>query len=255
MLKQATFRFYEELNDFLPNDKKKVAFVRSFSGNPSIKDVVEAIGVPHVEVDLILVNGTSVDFTYILRDNDLVSVYPVFETIGIDSVTHLRAKPLRVSTFILDVHLGKLAKYLRMLGFDALYRNDNDDPEIIRISLSEHRIILTRDIGLLKVKTVTHAYFVRSQHPKGQLAEVMKYFDLYQAIDPFNRCIKCNGQLEPVEKGKIIHRLEPLTIKYFKEFYRCTDCQSIFWEGSHYEHMQRFIQAIKDSVDIQNLQE
>ena len=252
MLKQATFRFYEELNDFLPNDKKKVPFIRPFSGNPSIKDQIEAIGVPHVEVDLILVNGESVDFTYILQDEDFVSVYPVFETFGIAPVTHLRAKSLRVSTFILDVHLGKLAKYLRMLGFDTLYRNDNDDPEIIRISLAEHRIILTRDIGLLKVKTVTHAYFVRSQHPKGQLTEVLKYFDLYRAIDPFNRCIKCNGQLKPVYKERIIHRLEPLTIKYFNEFFRCTDCQSIFWEGSHFDHMQRFIQAIQDSVHIQN---
>jgi len=182
MEKQATFRFYEELNDFLPSDKKKVDFISPFSGNPSIKDIIEAMGVPHVEVDLILVNGNSVDFKYILRDNDRVSVYPVFETLGINNVTHLRAQPLRVSTFILDVHLGKLANYLRMLGFDTLYRNDNDDPEIIRISLDEHRIILTRDIGLLKVKSVTHAYFVRDQHPKKQLSEVLKHFDLYKAF-------------------------------------------------------------------------
>ena len=204
MLKQATFRFYEELNDFLPLDKKKVDFVRPFSGNPSIKDIIEAIGVPHVEIDLILVNGNSVDFKYILQNNDRVSVYPAFETLGINNVTHLRAQPLRVSTFILDVHLGKLANYLRMLGFDTLYRNDNDDPEIIRISLEEHRIILTRDIGLLKVKSVTHAYFVREQHPKRQLEEVLKHFDLYKDINPFNRCIKCNGHLEPVEKEEIL---------------------------------------------------
>jgi len=249
MLNQATFRFYEELNDFLPNDKRKVPFVHSFSGNPSIKDQIESTGVPHVEVDLILVNGESVDFNYILQDKDYVSVYPVFETFGIAPLTHLRAKPLRVAAFILDVHLGKLAKYLRMLGFDTLYRNDNDDPEIIRISLTEHRIILTRDIGLLKVKTVSHAYFVRSQNPKKQLVEVLEYFDLYQAIDPFNRCIKCNGQLEPVDKDEIIHRLEPLTIKYFNEFYLCTDCQSVFWEGSHFDHMQSFIHKIQDAVE------
>jgi len=245
MLKQATFRFYEELNDFLPSDKKKVEFVRSFNGNPSIKDIIEAMGVPHVEVDLILVNGISVDFKYILQDNDRVSVYPVFETLGINKVTHLRPKALRNPTFILDVHLGKLAKYLRMLGFDTLYRNDNDDPEIIRISLDEHRIILTRDIGLLKVKTVTHAYFVRDQHPKEQLAEVLKHFDMVQDIHPFNRCVKCNGQLESVDKDKIIHQLEPLTIKYFNEFYKCADCNSIFWKGSHYDHMQEFVKSIQ----------
>jgi uncharacterized protein len=248
MLKQATFRFYEELNDFLPLDKKKVDFIRPFSGNPSIKDIIEAIGIPHVEIDLILVNGSSVDFKYVLQDNDRVSVYPVFETLGINNVTHLRAQPLRVSTFILDVHLGKLAKYLRMLGFDTLYRNDNDDPEIIRISLEEHRIILTRDIGLLKVKSVTHAYFVREQQPKRQLEEVLKHFDLYKDINPFNRCIKCNGYLEPVEKERIIQHLEPLTIKYFNEFYQCADCHGIYWEGSHYEHMLEFIQTIQQEV-------
>ena len=249
MLKQAVFRFYEELNDFLPLDKRKVDFVRPFSGNPSIKDIIEAIGVPHVEIDLILVNGNSVDFKYILKDNDRVSVYPVFETIGIIHVTHLRPRPLRKTAFILDVHLGKLARYLRLLGFDTLYQNDNDDPEIIRISLDEHRIILTRDIGLLKVKTVTHAYFIRDQHPKGQLAEVLNHFDLFQDIHPFSRCIKCNGQLEAVDKQDIIQQLEPLTIKYFNDFSRCTCCQSVFWEGSHFERMQSFIHSIKNEAD------
>lgn len=244
MEKQATFRFYEELNDFLPVTKKKVEFVRVFSGNPSIKDSIESMGVPHVEVDMILVNGISVDFKYILQDNDVVSVYPVFETLGISNVTHLRSKPLRNSTFILDVHLGKLAGYLRMLGFDTMYQNDNDDNEIIRISLDEHRIILTRDIGLLKVKSVTHAYFVRNQHPKEQLVEVLNHFDLYGDIHPFVRCIKCNGPLEPIEKEKIIRQLEPLTIQYFNKFSRCTDCKSVFWEGSHFEHMQSFIQTL-----------
>jgi uncharacterized protein with PIN domain len=248
MVKQPTFRFYEELNDFLPVNKKKVDFLHQFAGNPSVKDIIEAIGVPHLEIDLILVNGASVDFKYIPKDNDRVSVYPIFETIGISGVTHLRDKPLSETKFILDVHLGKLAKDLRILGFDTMYRNDNDDPEIIRISLAEHRIILTRDIGLLKVRTVTHAYFVRSQHPKEQITEILNHFDLYRSIDPFNRCIKCNGYLEPVEKEKIIQQLEPLTIKYFNSFFRCNNCQSIFWEGSHYEHMHSFIQEIQNTA-------
>lgn len=247
MLKQAIFRFYEELNDFLPIEKRNIAFVYRFNGTPSIKDVIEAIGVPHVEVDLIMVNGHSVDFKYHLKDKDNISVYPVFETISIANVSHLRDNPLRETKFILDVHLGKLARYLRMLGFDTIYQNDNDDNEIIRISLSEHRIILTRDIGLLKVKSVSHAYFIRNQDPKRQLTEVLRHFDLYHDIDPFNRCIKCNGKLEMVEKEMIIQQLEPLTKKYFNKFYRCTSCQSIFWEGSHFEHMQGFIKKIKDS--------
>jgi len=253
MKKQVTFRFYEELNDFLSFDKKKVAFVHSFTGNPSIKDMIEAIGVPHVEVDLILVNGKAVDFNYIVKNDDRVSVYPVFETLEISGVSHFWEKPLRETKFILDVHLGKLAKHLRMLGFDTTYRNDYDDKEIIRISLEEHRIILTRDIGLLKVKTVTHGYFMRSQKPKVQLTEVLTHFDLYQAIDPFSRCIKCNGKLEPVEKEEIIQQLEPLTQKYFDKFFRCTNCQSLYWEGSHFESIKNFINSIKNPAE-ENIQ-
>ena len=215
---RATFRFYEELNDFLPAGRRKTAFAYSFDGNPTVKDAIEAMGVPHVEVDMILVDSQPVGFAYKLKDNDYVSVYPMFETLNISGVSPLRGKPLRDTKFILDVHLGKLVKYLRLLGFDTLYRNDYDDWEIIRISLAEHRIILTRDIGLLKVKTVTHGYWVRNQQPKAQVKEVLQHFDLYSAIDPFNRCIKCNGSLEVVEKDTILDQLGALTKKYFDEF-------------------------------------
>lgn len=245
MLKQATFRFYEELNDFLPLDKRKVNFAHTFQGEPSIKDVIENIGVPHVEVDLILVNGKSVNFKYLLQNKDSVSVYPVFETLNISSVTHLREKPLREMKFILDVHLGKLAKYLRILGFDTFYRNNCDDPEIIRISLDEQRIILTRDLGLLKVKKVTHGYYIRNQQPLEQLREVMNYFDLFDLIQPFTRCAKCNGFLQLTAKSEIDDQLEPLTRKYFDKFYRCANCRSIFWEGSHYARLKSVIDTVK----------
>ena len=238
MVNHATFRFYEELNDFLPLDKKKVAFIHSFGGTPSIKDAIEAIGVPHVEVNLIQVNNQVVDFNYRLKNNDIVSVYPVAK---------IQKKGAKEIKFILDVHLGKLAKYLRMCGFDTVYQNDYGDKKIIEISLEENRIILTRDIGLLKVKSVSNGYFIRDQNSKAQLIEVLKYFDLYQAINPFNRCIKCNGKLESIEKEKIIQQLEPLTQKYFDTFFRCTHCQSIFWEGSHFDRMSNFINTIKNS--------
>ena len=244
--KQAMFRFYEELNDFLPHAKVKVAFAYAFNGSPSVKDAVEAIGVPHVEVDLILVNGESVDFAYRLQHDDYVSVYPTFETLDISGITLLRERPLRHTKFILDVHLGKLAKYLRMLGFDTLYRNDYSDAEIIRIALAEQRIILTHDLRLLMVKVVTHGYWVRSQKPREQVKEVMDRFDLHSQIDPFNRCISCNGMLVEVPKASILDRLEPLTIKCFDEFYQCRDCGNIYWEGSHYERMQYFIKNLEE---------
>ena len=165
MLKTTEFRFYEELNDFLPAAKKKSLFTYNFECSPSVKDAVEAIGVPHTEIDLILVNGISVTFSYRLQDGDVISVYPVFESMDISNVTHLREKPLRESRFILDVHLGTLVRYLRMIGFDILYENNYEDSEIVKIAKDEKRIILTRDVELLKIKTVTHGYWIRSKKP------------------------------------------------------------------------------------------
>lgn len=243
-IKHTEFRFYEELNDFLPADRKKRGFLYKYEGTTSVKDAIEAIGVPHVEVDLIIVNGKSIDFTYRLTGNERVAVYPVFESLDITPLVHLRSKPLRRSRFILDVNLGALARRLRMLGFDCLYRNDYEDAEIADISVAEKRIILTRDRGLLKIGKVTHGYWVRSQIPEEQIEEVLQRFDLYSQISPFKRCISCNGHLEAVKKEEVIDQLEPLTKQYYDEFYRCKECTRIFWKGSHYESMLRKINRI-----------
>ncbi len=235
--KTAFFRFYEELNDFLPEPKRKRTYPYSFDGKPSVKDAVEAEGVPHTEVDLILVNGRSVNFGHHLQDGDRVAVYPVFESLDISPLIRLREKPLRKTRFILDVHLGKLARSLRLLGFDTMYRNDLDDPEIIEIAAEEGRIILTRDIGILKHSAVTHGYWLRSTDPEEQVREVLNRFDLYGQIRPFHRCINCNGLIEPVDKAEIQSRLQPRTQTYYDEFFRCTDCGRIYWKGSHYRKM------------------
>ena len=180
----AQFRFYEELNDFLAPDKKKRDFSYPFNGRPSIKDAIEAIGVPHTEVELILANGRSVGFDYPLKHGDRVSVYPVFESLDISPVVRVREKPLREPSFILDVHLGRLAKLLRMLGFDTRYRNDYRDIEIVDISIKERRIILTRDRGILKNRSVTHGYCLRSTEPIAQAREVLQRFDLFSQVTP-----------------------------------------------------------------------
>ena len=244
MQKSAQFRFYEELNDFLPADRKKTQFSYYFEFNPSVKDAIEAVGVPHTEVDLILVNSESVTFSYHLRDGDKVSVYPVFESMDITNVTHLREKPLREPKFILDVHLGKLAKYLRLLGFDTLYENSYDDSEIVAIARDQNRAVLTRDVSLLKNKSVTHGYWIRSQHTKDQLTEVIRRFDLASNINPFYRCTVCNGIIEKVGKESIMDRLEPKTKRYYDEFYKCTSCEKIYWKGSHYNKMDNFVKKI-----------
>jgi len=233
----ASIRFYEELNDFLPKDKKKTTFLYTFQGNPSVKDLIESLGVPHVEVDLILVNGKSVDFKHKVKDEDNISVYPVFESLDITAATHLREKPLRVIKFILDEHLGKLSKYLRLCGFDTLISTGYNDKEIVRISVAEKRIILTRDRQLLKNKRVTHGYWIRSDDAKEQVREVLRRFDLKDMTEPFTRCIECNSMLIEVKKEEIEDRLLPGTRKYYNDFKKCTGCDRIYWEGSHYERM------------------
>lgn len=237
----AEFRFYEELNDFLPPQQRKRTNVYRFSGHPGIKDPIEAFGVPHPEVDLIIVNGQSVGFDYQLQAGDRVAVYPVFESLDISSLIKLREKPLRNPRFILDVNLGKLAKRMRLLGFDSLYRNDYRDADIVNVAVNEQRIVLTRDRRLLHVKQISHGYWVRAVDVKSQVDEVLRRFDLYGEICPFARCLVCNGVLVPVAKADILEHLEPKTRLYYEVFQQCADCHRIYWEGSHMEKMrQRF---------------
>lgn len=242
--KTASFRFYEELNDFLPIARKKIQFLYTFKGNPSVKDTIEAIGVPHTEIDLILVNDASVDFSYLVQDGDQIAVYPTFEAIDISPLTKLRPKPLRNTKFILDVHLGKLAKYLRLLGFDTLFETGYEDDEIVKIAKQQHRIILTRDKGLLKNNSVTHGYWVRNTNPKSQVKEIITRFDLISKALPFSRCLECNGELEKIAKENIVGLLPQKTNQFFHDFAHCTACKKVYWEGSHYKKMKIFVDDI-----------
>jgi len=242
----ANFRFYEELNDFLPRERRKRDIDYRFAGQPAIKDPIEVLGVPHTEVDLVLVNGDSVGFDYKLRDGDRVAVYPVFESIDISPLQRLRPAPLRETAFIVDVNLGKLARYLRMLGFDAVYDNRLDDREVVDIAVNEKRIVLTRDRRLLFRKAVTHGYWVRADDIDSQLKEVLTRLDLYGQIDPLRRCMECNGLIEAVDREQVWPGLEPLTRRYYDEFYRCAECHKVYWEGSHVTHMSGVIAELLD---------
>lgn len=244
----AGFRFYEELNDFLSPEKRKVTFDYPLLRRASVKDIIEALGVPHTEVEVILVNGESVDFGYIVGDGDRISVYPMFESLDIRPLLKLRESPLRQPRFVLDCHLGRLARYLRQLGFDTLYRNDYSDDRLATISADEHRILLTRDRSLLKRRIIDHGYFVRNNNPRKQLDEVLKRFDLYADIEPFGRCTRCNGEVIAVDKKDILDRLEPRTHRYFNEFWQCSSCDQIYWEGSHFDKMK----SLTDELDPSN---
>jgi uncharacterized protein with PIN domain len=214
-----------------------------------VKDLIESVGVPHTEIDLIVVNGESVSFDYLVKDGDLISVYPVFEALDISPVIKLRPQPLRVTRFVLDTHLGRLAAYLRMLGFDTLYRNDYDDPTLAQISVDEKRILLTCDKGLLIRKQVTHGYYVRERQPRRQLLDVVARFDLASSINPFTRCLHCNGTIQSADKEAIAHRLLPRTKAHYDEFWLCQQCQKIYWKGSHYQRMQQLIEQLSSPVN------
>ena len=174
---RAVLRFYAELNDFLHPDRQKESNY-SFEKEVSVREVLESLGVRHSEVELILVDGQSVDFCYVLRDGDRISFYPMFEALNITSFIRLRDHPLRQLRFLLDTRLGELARYLRLLGFDSLYRSDHEDDELVRISVAERRILLTTDRDLLRRKELTHAYCVQATDPKEQLNEIVERFDL-----------------------------------------------------------------------------
>ena len=240
----AKFRFYAELNDFLPLERRAVPFTHAFLDRATVKDMIESFGIPHTEVDLILANGESVDFSYIVQDGDLISVYPVFEALDITEVLRVRPQPLRETRFVLDTHLGRLAGYLRMMGFDTLYRNDYGDEELARTSHDEHRILLTRDRGLLKRGMVTHGYLVRESAPRRQLAEVLRRFDLLGAARPFVRCLRCNNTLEPVAKERVAERLPPRAAELYREFLLCSGCGRVYWKGGHYRRMLQFVESL-----------
>jgi uncharacterized protein len=247
----AEFRFYEELNDFLPREKRKRALRHRFTGTPSVKDTIEAIGVPHTEIDLILVDGRSVGFGHLLAGGERVAVYPMFESMDIRPITRLRPKPLRVPRFVVDVHLGTLARYLRLVGFDSIWRNDYDDPEIIDLALAERRIILTRDRGILRNGRVTHGYWLRATSPLAQLEEVVRALDLGASLRPFSRCMACNGRLHalPAEGAAAAGGVPPRVLSTHTRFRRCVDCGRVYWPGSHQSKLEAVVERARAAAD------
>jgi hypothetical protein len=191
------------------------------------------------------VNKKSVGFSYIINNGDDISVYPVFESFDISEVQNLRPKPLREPKFICDVHLGRLARYLRMMGFDVFYKNDLGDDEIVKISLKERRTVLTRDSGILKRSKVSHGYFLRSSNVIQQSEEIIRRFDLQKNIKEFSRCLDCNTELIKIKKSKIINTLPPKVAALQYKFYECPVCKKLFWQGTHHQKMLSLVQNFK----------
>ncbi len=243
----AILRVYAELNDFLPPSLRQRPFPYEFLGSPAVKDVIETIGVPHTEVELVLCEGESVGFSRRVYGGEKLSVFPVFESFDIAELLRVRRRPLRRTRFLADGHLGRLARYLRLLGFDTRWHNHAHDAWLAQCSREEHRILLTRDRGLLKRKAVTHGYYVRSAQPGQQAAEVLNRFQLHQASRPFSRSLCCNQPLVAVEPPAAA-QLVPARVwqrhKSYKSFFRCPGCNKLFWPGTHYERMCVFIRSL-----------
>lgn len=242
-MRSASVRFYGSLNDFLPAARRQLTLVSGFESSPSVKDLVESLGVPHPEIDLIVVNGRPVDFGYRVRDSDRLAVYPAIRTFDLGDTARLRPPPQTEPRFVADVHLGRLTAYLRLAGFDTTYRNDYSDDEIVAISASEDRVLLTRDVGVLKHRMVMRGYFLRETQPGRQLVEVLRSFELVTRAAPFTRCLRCNSPLHVVPKDRVRHLLPGRTREYYLEFSRCPTCSRIYWQGSHYSRMSLFIET------------
>jgi uncharacterized protein with PIN domain len=245
----ATFRFYEELNDFLAPDQRKQEFSCPCARAATTKHMIEALGVPHTEVELIMVNGESADFNRILQDGDRVAVYPKFEALDVTPLLRVRDYPLRVTRFVADSHLGGLAHMLRMMGFDTLYDNHFHDDEIVAIAEQDGRIVLTRDRELLKRRTITHGCYVHALKSEPQLREIVKRLDLARSAKPFTLCLHCNVPLHPIDKASVFDRLPPKVQVNYERFSTCDTCGRVFWEGSHWRNMRRVLEGIVAGAD------
>lgn len=239
-------RFYEELNDFLPPERRQQSFTVSLGEPRSVKDLIEAQQVPHTEVDLILVDGQSVGFDCPVRGGERIAVYPAFEGLDIRGVSRLGRPPLRDLRFIADVHLGTLARRLRLLGFDCLYEPPWEDAVLAQRSAAEQRILLTRDRRLLMRAVVTHGVYLHSDRPDRQLRALVQRLDLAGEVKPMSRCSECNGQLEKVDPEAVRERVPPKTWAYTQTYYRCRGCAKLFWKGTHWPRLDRIVRSVVD---------
>jgi len=233
-MNQANFRLLDDLDFFLRLSWRGQDVKLTFGDDQSVKHLIESLGVPHTEIGEIRVDDSPVGMGYIVRDGEQVEVRGV-------APRKLPVEP----RFVLDGHLGRLASHLRMLGLDSLYNSNFSDDELVKISVREERILLSRDRRLLMHKVILLGYCLRSLKSDEQIREVVRRYTLTDWIKPFSRCLRCNHPLKPVSKEQVLDRLEPLTKIYFEEFHICPACNQIYWKGSHVERMLELIEELR----------
>ena len=237
--------FHGDLAFFLT--PKSSTITRQLSGKTSVKDVIEACGVPHTEVDLILLNGQPADLACGIDSEAAIDVSPI-EAPAVTSFPENRLQVRDIRKFVADGHLGKLVRDLRLLGIDVAYDRDAEDRQLLKVAVAEDRALLTRDRRLLMHAVLRHGYYLRSQDPLEQTLELLRRFNLQSVLAPFSRCLRCNALLEPTQKEKVLGQLEPLTKIYYKQFRRCTGCGQVYWSGSHFEKLQQRIKLLRSRL-------
>lgn len=244
-MSRVTLFFEDRLRKLLPRhvgSRNRVEHV--LERRTSVKDLIESLGVPHPEIASISVNGSPVDFHYIVGESDQIRVTPISAETDFFSPSLLRRHPLVKLHFVVDVNVGKLAGRLRLLGFDTLFHPGYDDARLAALAGSQRRILLSKDCNLLKRGVVEFGHLIRTDDPDKQIREVVQLFRLREWVRPYSRCLSCNGRLRPVSKEEILPRLLPLTRKYYDSFRICENCQKIYWPGSHRSKMDREVHAI-----------
>lgn len=237
-------RFYGRLNDLLPPERRGGAIVRTLREAAAVKDTIESLGVPHPEVDVIVVNGEAVGFDYRVREGDAVAVYPAFHAIDLEGVTRAGSDPPRPVRFVADVHLVKLASLLRLAGFDTTIVED--DEALARASAAEDRVALTRDVALLKRSVIRYGAWIRHTDPARQLVEVLDRFRLSDEMQPFSRCLRCNTPLVAATSGQVSSAVPPRAREAFAAFSRCPGCERVYWQGSHYVRLKELLDRARD---------
>lgn len=240
----ATFRFHEALNDFLTAERRGREFSAACASDATIKHLIEALGIPHTEVEAILVNGEFAGFDSRLAEGDRVAVYPSLPAAGMTQPYRLQEPLPAVKSFVADAHLGGLARLMRMAGFDTLYDNRYRDEGIEKIAIREARIVLSRDRELLKRRAIVHGCFVHAMEPPRQFQEVCARLDLARLARPFSLCLACNAPLRPIDKAQVLERLPPSVRACQQRFSACDVCRRVYWEGSHWRRMRGVLAAL-----------
>jgi uncharacterized protein with PIN domain len=238
--------FHESLRFFLPKNTRG-SLDKILHEKTSVKDAIESCSVPHPEVDLILIDGAPVDFAFQLRREHEGEILGLHDSPELFQNARLQTR--RIARFVADGHLGKLARFLRLLGFDVVYDRSADDRKLLVISVAEKRALLTRDRRLLMHSIVQHGYYPRSQAPDEQALEVVRRFELASTFAPYTRCLHCNALLNSVRKSDVFSQLEPLTQIYYEDFRRCAGCGKIYWAGSHFPKLQTQITGLRAKLE------